>query len=215
MPFLSPFRFFLLGLFTLAISHHAAAAPSAEALKFFENKVRPILVESCQECHAEKKHKGDLRLDNLPFILHGGASGPAIVPHQPDKSLLIKAVSYVDPDMEMPPDGKLPDGQVAILKQWILMGAPWPEAEVVAAKSVRIPGQITDEDRQWWSFQPVKSPPLPKVAAPTPIDAFIRAKLTETGLAPSPEASPQDLIRRLYFDLIGLPPSISEIDPFN
>lgn len=205
------------------------AAPSAEALKFFEAKVRPILVQSCQECHAEKKHKGDLRLDNLPYILHGGSSGPAIVPHKPDASLLIKAVSYADPDMQMPPDDKLPEDQIAILKQWIAIGAPWPEAEVAAAKHSRRPGEITAEDRAWWAFQPVKSPPVPKVqpppqpsgspppasiSLPNPIDAFVLAKLQENKLTPSPEADRIELIRRLTFDLHGLPPSPEEVTAF-
>ncbi|HYF35785.1 MAG TPA: DUF1549 domain-containing protein, partial [Prosthecobacter sp.] len=131
-----------------------------------------------------------------------------------DASLLIKAVSYADPEMEMPPDGKLPDDQIAILKQWILMGAPWPEAEVAAAKAARIPGQITDEDRAWWAFQPVKNPPVPQAASPSPIDAFILAKLKSEGLAPSPEATPHELVRRLYFDLTGLPPTPEEAAAF-
>jgi hypothetical protein len=190
------------------------AAPSAEAIKFFEAKVRPILVESCQECHSEKKHKGDLRLDNLPFIVQGGSSGPAIVPHKPDESLLIKAVSYADPDMEMPPDGKLPEEQIAILKQWIQMGAPWPEAEVAAAGNARRPGQITDEDRKWWAFQPVKNPKPPALTAPTTIDAFILERLKKEGLAPAPEATPQELLRRLYFDLTGLPPTPEDAASF-
>lgn len=199
----------------LALPGLLAAAPSAEALKFFESKVRPLLVESCQECHTEKKHKGDLRLDNLPYILQGGHTGPAVVPHKPEESLLIKAVSYADPDMQMPPDGKLGDEQIAILKQWIAMGAPWPEAEVAAAKPARVPGVFTQEDREWWAFQPVKKTTPPAVPdAATPIDAFIRAKLKENGLAPSPEATPQELCRRLYFDLHGLPPTPQEMADF-
>ncbi len=119
------------------------AAPTADALKFFEKDVRPLLVEACQECHGPQKHKGGLRLDSLPYILQGGETGPAIVPHKPDASLLIKLVNYEDPDMEMPPDGKLSAAKIEILRKWIAMGAPWPEAEVAAAKPARKPGDIT------------------------------------------------------------------------
>ena len=202
-----------------------AAAPTAEALKFFENKVRPILADQCQECHGSAKHKGGLRLDNLPYILQGGEGGPAIVPGQPDKSLLMKAISYTDKDLEMPPDGKMSDADMATLKQWIAMGAPWPEAEVASARPVRKPGQITAEDRQWWAFQPVKEPKVPSAkiqALGSPgtegskgprnaIDQFVLAKLAENGLQPAPEADPDELIRRVSFDLTGLPPTPEEV----
>jgi len=196
-----------------------AAAIEPESLKFFENKVRPLLAEACYECHADKKQKGGLRVDNLAYLRQGGESGPAVVAHQPDASLLIKAVSYADPDLEMPPDGKLADEKIAILKQWIAMGAPWPEAEVASAKPARKPGEFTEEDRAWWAFQPVKRPPLPAVRDPqykirNPIDAFILAKLEENGLTPAPEASPEELARRVYFDLHGLPPTPEEIAEF-
>jgi mono/diheme cytochrome c family protein len=192
----------------------AVAAPNAESLKFFEKDVRPLLVEACQECHGPQKHKGGLRLDNLPYILQGGESGPAIVPHKPDASLLIKLVNYEDPDMEMPPDGKLSSEKIEILKKWIAMGAPWPEAEVAAAKPSRKPGDITEEDKKWWSFQPVKAPTVPKSNAASPIDAFVQAKLAENGLKPSPPADPVAFIRRATFDLTGLPPTPEEVEAF-
>lgn len=200
------------------------AAPSAEALKFFEAKIRPILVESCHECHADKKHKGELRVDNLAYLLRGGETGPAIVPHKPDESLLMKAVMYADPDMEMPPDGRLPEDQIAALKQWIMMGAPWPEAEVASANLARKPGEFTSEDKDWWAFQPVKVPAIPVVkssqlqvpmaAKANPIDAFVDAKLAESGLNGSEPATPEELIRRLTFDLTGLPPTPAEVADF-
>lgn len=192
----------------------AFAAPSADSLKFFEKEVRPLLVEACQECHGPQKKKGGLRLDNLPYILQGGETGPAIVPHKPDASLLIKLVNYEDPDMEMPPDGKLSPAKIEILKKWIALGAPWPEAEVAAAKPARKPGDITEEDKKWWAFQPVKSPPVPESKAASPIDAFVQAKLTENGLKPSPAADPVAFIRRATFDLTGLPPTPEEVDAF-
>jgi hypothetical protein len=215
----------------------AVAAPDAESLRFFEKEVRPLLVESCQECHGPQKHKGGLRLDNLPYILQGGESGPAIVPHKPDASLLIKLVNYEDPDMEMPPDGKLPAAKIDALKKWIAMGAPWPEAEAAAAKPARKPGDITEEDKKWWAFQPVKRPEVPSFRFPVssagtaaskdnlkpgtwngnpgnPIDAFIQAKLAENGLKPSTSADPVAFIRRASFDLTGLPPTPEEVAAF-
>ncbi len=206
-------RIMIRALFILTATA-AVAAPNAESLKFFEKDVRPLLVEACQECHGPQKHKGGLRLDNLPYILQGGESGPAIVPHKPDASLLIKLVNYDDPDMEMPPDGKLSSAKIEILKKWIAMGAPWPEAEVAAAKPSRKPGDITEEDKKWWSFVPVKAPPVPKSNAASPIDAFVQAKLAENGLKPSPPADPVAFIRRATFDLTGLPPKPEEVEAF-
>lgn len=194
-----------------------AAAPSPEALKFFENKVRPLLVKQCQECHGPQKHKGGLRLDNLAFMLQGGETGPAIVPGDAAKSLLIKAVKYDDKDLQMPPEDKMPAADIETLKQWIAMGAPWPQAEVAAAKVPHKPGTITQEDRQWWAFQPVKEPKVPATpaaAARNPIDNFVQARLAESGLHPSPEASPAELIRRVTLDLTGLPPTPERVAQF-
>lgn len=209
----------IFSLLSLAVAASSTSAASPEGLKFFESKVRPLLVQQCQECHGADKKKGGLRLDNLPYILVGGETGPAIVPHKPDESILMKAVRYEDEDMEMPPDGKMKDEYIEILRQWIAMGAPWPEAEVAAAKAARRPGQITNEDRQWWAFQPVKAVKPPVVEARSgplsnPIDAFVLAKLKENGLSPSPEADRQELIRRLTFDLTGLPPTPTQVDAF-
>lgn len=200
------------GAFTFAQALSSDIDPAA--LKFFENEIRPLLAENCYECHGAQKKKAGLRLDNLAYILQGGESGAAVVKGDPDKSLLMEFVSYKDSDHEMPPDGKLPEKQIAALKQWIAMGAPWPEAEVAGAKVAHKPGTITDEDRQWWSFQPVKQPVVPKSDAKSPIDAFIRERLAKEGLKPSPEASRVELIRRLSFDLHGLPPSPEQVKAF-
>ncbi len=199
----------------LALAGTAQAA-SPEALKFFETKVRPLLVENCQDCHGPAKHKGGLRVDNLPYLIQGGEQGPAVVPHKPANSLLIKAVSYTDKEMKMPPDGKLSEADIATLGQWISMGAPWPEAEVAKAKITRRPGQITDEDRQWWSFQPVKALAPPTLANKTlqPIDAFIRARLEKENLQPSPPADRAEIIRRVSFDITGLPPTPERLAAF-
>ncbi len=204
-------------------------AEESEGVRFFEKEIRPILAENCYECHSDKKHKAGLRLDNLPYILQGGESGPGLVPHQPAKSLLIKAVSYEDEHLEMPPSGKLSDQQVAALKQWIAMGAPWPQAEVAKAEVLHKPGKITDEDRAWWAFQPVKAVTLKQAgvandafanagkgieSAQNPIDSWIRHRLAKDGLEPAPQASPTELIRRVYFDLIGLPPPPEAVAAF-
>ncbi|TDU64040.1 cytochrome c [Prosthecobacter fusiformis] len=200
----------------LALSAQVSAI-EPESLKFFENKIRPILAESCFSCHGEEKQKGGLRVDNLAYLNHGGDSGPALIAHQPDESLLMKAVNYGDSDLEMPPDGKLPEDQIAALKQWIAMGAPWPEAEVASVKPARKPGEFTQEDKEWWAFQPVKKPAVPAAKAAgsnSPIDAFVQVKLAENGLEAAKEATPEELVRRVYFDLHGLPPTPEDVATF-
>jgi len=189
-------------------------ADDGAAMKFFETQVRPLLADNCYECHGAQKKKGGLRLDNLPYILAGGEGGAAIVPGEPEKSLLMDFISYKDSDHEMPPGGKLSDKQIQSLRQWIAMGAPWPEAETAQVKSVHKPGTITQEDRQWWAFQPVKDPPVPALDAATPIDAFIRQRLTAEDLPAAPEAPRTELIRRLTFDLHGLPPTAAQVAAF-
>jgi len=223
----------------LVFSIHSFAASDAAALKFFENEIRPLLAKSCYDCHGPKKKKNGLRLDNLAYILQGGEAGAAIVPGQPEKSMLMEYVSYKDSDHEMPPDGKLPDNQIEALKKWIAMGAPWPEAEVAGAKVMHKPGTITEEDRKWWSFQPVRRPAVPgssfvvsgsqtnegaatqkprtkneKPGTGNAIDAFVRDRLAKEGLKPSPQASRTELLRRLCFDLHGLPPTPEQVEAF-
>src|SRR5262249_33594501 len=139
-----------------------AAEPSADQLEFFEKQIRPIFAENCYTCHSEhaEKLKGGLRLDTSEALLKGGTSGPALVPGQPDSSLLIKAVRYTDPDLRMPPkDKKLPDDLIAKLEAWVKMGAP------MASDSVR-PGpaaQIAEARIRHWAFRPVLKPSLPAV----------------------------------------------------
>jgi hypothetical protein len=193
-------------------------APSAEQIQFFESKVRPILAENCFKCHGPEKHSGGLRVDGLTALLSGGDSGPAIVPGDPEKSLLVKAVRQVDPNLKMPRDKKLAGEQVADLTRWIKMGAPWPGGEKTATGAKRGEMIVTDKDRQHWAFRPVTRPPIPAVRNPAwvknPIDAFILAKLEGKGLAPNPPAEKHELARRLYFDLTGLPPSPKEVEDF-
>ncbi|CAA9427417.1 MAG: hypothetical protein AVDCRST_MAG64-3264, partial [uncultured Phycisphaerae bacterium] len=211
----------------LAVASPARAAapkvpePTPDQAKFFEQKVRPLLVESCYSCHAEKKQKGRLRLDSLEAALKGGDTGPAVVPGDAAKSLLVKAISHADEDLQMPPDEKLADAQIKVLTDWVAMGAPWPKTPGGAVTATPGGGKkrvIKDEDRQFWSFQPVKDAPAPQVQdngwAKNDIDRFVFAKLKAEGLTPAPEADKVALIRRATFDLHGLPPTPDEVAAF-
>ncbi|MDF1825028.1 MAG: PSD1 and planctomycete cytochrome C domain-containing protein [Verrucomicrobiales bacterium] len=185
------------------------------SLKFFETHVRPLLSAECYECHGAEKAKAGLRLDHLDFILKGGDTGPALVRHDPGKSLLIEAVRRTDPDFSMPPKTTLTDQQIATLEQWISMGAPWPEEKVTEVE--RDEHGFTNEDREWWAIQPLAkvSPPVENDGwAKNGIDQFISRKLKENHLKPSPAATPEELVRRLYFDLHGLPPSAAQSSAF-
>jgi mono/diheme cytochrome c family protein len=191
--------------------------PAAQ-IEFFEKYVRPVLVTKCFQCHAAEKQKGGLRLDSQAAMLSGGDSGPAMQPGKPDDSRIIKAIRY-DGTIQMPPTKKLTDEQIHALTAWVKMGAPWPPANTATrppepAKEFR----ITKEDRAFWSFQLIKNPPLPAVKnAAWPqasLDYFILAPLEAKGLQPMAPADHRALIRRMYFDLIGLPPTPSEVDEF-
>jgi uncharacterized protein DUF1549/uncharacterized protein DUF1553/cytochrome c len=196
----------------------AAAEPTPDQIQFFEAKIRPILVENCQRCHGEKKQSGALRLDSAGAMLAGGESGPVITPGQPEKSRLIDAINYRE--LEMPPDARLKAEQVQLLTEWVKMGAPWPGGGADAALQPRKGSLvITDADREHWAFRPIgKSSPLAvqnsELRIQNAIDGFIREQLTEKNLQPSPEADKRTLIRRLSFDLTGLPPSFAEVTAF-
>ena len=190
----------------------AASAASEEGVKFFEEKIRPALAEHCYACHsADEKIKGGLRLDSRDGSLHGGDSGPAVVPGDLEGSLLWTSINWLD-DYEMPPKKKIPAAVIADFKRWIEMGAPDPR--VVEATVVETEIDI-EEGKKYWSFvKPVKTAP-PAVAdrdwANSDIDRFVLARLEAEGLKPSADSRPDVLLRRLYFDLTGLPPSPDEI----
>ena len=208
----------LMALLVFSGGLRADSPASAEALQFFESKVRPLLAESCFKCHGQKKQKGKLRLDRHDAILSGGESGPAVVPGNPRASLLIRAVGYQDAELKMPPKQKLSDDQVSILARWVELGAPWPKEEG-AGPPRRAPGlAVTDKDRDWWAFRAVGDVPVPGVGkadwVSNPIDHFILAKLEGEGLGPAASAGRRELIRRVYFDLIGLPPTYEEVESF-
>ena len=196
----------------------AADTDKAAAIAFFETKIRPLLVNNCYTCHsANTNSRGELRVDDINGLLNGGASGPAVVPGDPGKSLLITAVSHAEKSLKMPPKKKLTDEQIADLTRWVQEGAAWPAVEAV--KTVGKSNEKYDKLRkEHWAWQPVKSPsvPQPKDASwpRDDIDRFILAKLEEQGLKPVRDADKATLIRRVSFDLTGLPPTVEEIDAF-
>jgi mono/diheme cytochrome c family protein len=196
----------------------AVAAPDERDHEFFRKKIQPIFTEHCYKCHSHgDKIKGGLVVDSLSGVLTGGDTGPAVVPGKPEESLLIKAVAYEDDDLQMPPKGKkLSEEQIALLTDWVKRGAPWPEEP--GKKAARPKGRITDEDRQWWAFQPVARVQPPTVEdggwSANEIDRFVFQKLQSNGLKPAPPAAPEQIVRRLYFDLIGLPPRSEEVSSF-
>ena len=208
-------NFLLLILLGAMISPSAfAIEPTPAQLDFFESKIRPILADRCYKCHSTfaEKIKGGLLLDSREALLKGGDSGVAIVPGNPEGSLLIKAIRYTDPDLQMPKDKKLDDDQIADLTAWVKMGAPDPRSATAEQK------KYSDNKTNHWAWQPVKRQAIPEVSDPswcqTPVDNFILAKLDENGLKPSAPADKRTLIRRATFDLIGLPPTPAEVQDF-
>lgn len=199
-----------------AWSPPAAAEPSTEQIKYFEQHVRPLLSENCLKCHGAKKQRGGLRLDSFAALLKGGESGAALVVGKPDESLLVQALKH--DGLAMPPEEKLADAQIDAVVEWVRMGAPWPESERTIAPASKAARVLTDDDRQYWCFQPVRRVAPPAVerreGARSAVDAFILARLAREGIAPAPEADRRSLARRMAFDLTGLPPTADEIDAF-
>ena len=203
----------------------AAGEPASDAagIEFFERKVRPILVDRCYGCHSaeSKKAEGGLLLDSRDGLLKGGDSGPAIVVGDPDKSLLLIAVRHQDKDLKMPPDDKLSAVQLTDLATWVKIGLPDPrKASATGTAIAPRPklGMSLEDGKKFWSFVPVKDtkPPAVKNGAwpRTSVDPFILAKLEQVGIEPAPDADKRTLLRRVTFDLIGLPPTPAELDSF-
>ncbi len=221
MRFLSPLHLCWTALL-LGIARGTTApapAPDAAGLEFFEKRIRPLLAEHCYECHsAGQKTKGGLRLDTRDGWSHGGDSGPAILPGKLDESPLIKAVRYRDKDFRMPPKRKLSDEQIAAFEKWVELGAPDPRSGLAAATTPAKRTINIEEGRKHWSYRPIAAPPLPPVkdtAWPRrDLDRFILAAQENRGLRPAPDADRATLIRRLSYDLTGLPPEPAEIDAF-
>ncbi len=192
----------------------SADEPAAK-VRFFENQIRPLLAKRCFKCHGEERQQGGLRVDAGANLLKGGESGPSVVPGKPNESLLIESIRYES--LEMPPDGQLPAEEIALLEKWVADGAVWPEHDA-KLRDVAAPSGITEEDRQWWAFQPVSRPEVPAEFgdgwARNEIDRFVARNLARNDLKPAPEADRRTLIRRLSFDLTGLPPTPEEVEAF-
>ena len=192
--------------------------PTERDLEFYERRVRPLLSRRCYKCHSQRSKpiEGGLRLDRAAAIRLGGDSGPLLIPKKPQQSRLIEAVEYRNADLQMPPKAKLPAPEIAILREWVRRGAPLPKDRPLGT-----PGKSSDRKsgREFWSFQPVHRQDLPQSPDTTGwprrrIDHFIRARLAQHRLSPSPETDRRRLIRRLSFDLTGLPPTPASVEAF-
>jgi hypothetical protein len=206
-----------------AVSVATAADIPPDQLEFFDKKVKPVLVDKCYKCHSAEagKSKGGLLMDSREAIRKGGDTGPSVVPGDVSKSLLITAISYKDSDLQMPPKGeKLSDQEIATLTEWVKMGAPDPRE----APKGKLSG-LTDKAKHHWAYQPVTKPAIPAVKnrawCVTPVDSFILEKIEAKGMTPSvgllndaTGAGKETLLRRATYDLIGMPPTLKEIEDF-
>ncbi len=200
----------------VVVAADPAGKPTAAAIEFFESKIRPVLVEQCYSCHSgesleKKKLKGGLRLDSAAAIRTGGDSGPAVTPGKPAESLLVKALHGTGDVSVMPPKGKLPAKVIADFEKWIADGAADPRTETGTTTKA---GVDIEKGRQHWAFQPPKKSTPPANAGKTDLDKFVLAKLAEKGLTPAKPADKRTILRRVYFDLIGLPPTPEEVEAF-
>jgi mono/diheme cytochrome c family protein len=192
------------------------AAVATEEIAFFEKEIRPIFVEHCYECHSTGgEQKGGLVLDSREGWSVGGDSGPALVPGDAGASLLIESIRYENPHLEMPPKTRLSTEKIAALEKWVAMGAPDPREGTVKKVSS---GMSVEEGRKFWSYRKPEQAPVPQVnateGAGAAIDRFLLARMEAVGLAPAPTASPEARLRRLHFDLTGLPPTPEQIRAF-
>jgi hypothetical protein len=208
-----------ISLLALAISNAflpcALRADDEVKLEYFENRVRPLIAKRCYECHR-RKAEGGLRVDSRESLLKGGDSGPAIKPGDAKNSLLWQAVSGNHAEIEMPPKNPLNEKEVNALAKWIDDGAHWPQA-VTAARATPDEHGISPAERAFWSFQPIARPTPPPISGKWgahPIDAFVARDHQRLGLSPNGQLPPRQLIRRLSYDLTGLPPSPPEVDKF-
>ena len=198
-------------IFVVVYTASRCSAGEGDIVTQFETEVRPLLVERCQECHGSQMQSNGLRLDSQAALLRGGENGPAIVPGQPQQSLLIKAVRHEE-GWDMPPKSPLSADQIATLEQWVAQGGYWPQDDVPPV------AEAAQAAAQHWAFQPIQSPVPPAVnnrAWPlTPVDQFVLARLEQAGLTPAPEADRRTLLRRLSYSLRGLPPRDEDVASF-
>lgn len=213
----------LSGLSGRAETPNAASQSSPEGLEFFHKKIQTVLEAKCYKCHSatSEKLKGGLRLDQRDGLLRGGDTGAALVPGDPEKSLLGKAIQYTDENLQMPPKEKLSAEQIADFVAWIKMGAPDDRPKAAAlttAKASEPVKEFSREDRNHWALQRVRRPNLPNVRQPgwvrNPIDAFVLSRLEAKNIEPAPAADKITLLRRASLDLVGLPPTPAETEAF-
>jgi len=215
VPFNHHFNRFIYFCVLVGLTVASQAEPSAEGIAFFEKKIRPVLVEHCYKCHSanSEKVRGELLVDTRAGLLRGGASGHAVVPKNPEASLLIEAIRHEDEDLAMPPKNKLPASVIADFEKWIMMGAPDPRD---GTGPIEKPNWKKAKDH--WAFKAPQKPGLPEVKQTewtrTDIDRFIFSKLEEQSLKPAKYADRRTLIRRLFFDLNGVPPTPKEVENF-
>jgi hypothetical protein len=206
--------FALLGVAWLVRAQEPA---TVEQAALFDKQVRPILQQHCFKCHGGGKVRGGLRLTSRENVLNGGDSGPAVALDKPETSRLLQAINYRD-GLEMPPDGKLPQAKIDVLTRWVKAGVPWTPSAKTAETAKPKGGEVTAEARNYWAYRPVHRPDVPTVKdvkwVRNPIDAFILAKLEAAGLTPAPPAERVALVRRVYYDLLGLPPTPEQVDAF-
>ena len=200
----------------------AGADDELEETDFFERRIRPVLIEHCYECHSEKagEQQGGLLLDRQSGWLDGGDTNKAIIPGEPEASLLVAAIRYDNDDLQMPPDGRLDEDLIKLLEQWVAKGAPGPADDMGETEFSNLGDQeyLFGKAREHWAFRPVKATEPPQASNPNwndhPIDRFIFASLADANLVPSRRADPPVLVRRLYYDLTGLPPRFDEVEQF-
>ena len=202
----------------------APEEPSQNRINLFEKKIRPVLAERCYQCHSAEADRagmlfGKLQLDTREGVEQGGSRGPAVVPGRPDQSILIEALKHTDRSLAMPPGGKLSDSVLADFVQWVTLGAPYPrDAQAAEPEKMDL-----ESGRRHWAFHPLRSVDPPQISAASsdeaawtdsPIDRFLLAKLHEMQFRPAQEADRPTLLRRAYFDLIGLAPAPEEVKAF-
>lgn len=210
------------GLAAVCLWFHASAVMSQDTTEqeaFFESKVRPILIEHCVACHGADEQSGGLRLDAHIAVTKGGSSGQVIIPGDPDKSPLIRAIRYTEANYQMPPDGKIPDEQIEILVAWVKSGAYWPKTSDVDLAATLPPAQRIEQIRDsHWAYRPIgkfEPPHVQNEAWPTgAIDRFILSKLEAKGLSPNKVADKRTQLLRAHFSLTGLAPTFEELESY-
>jgi hypothetical protein len=194
----------------------SGAEDAGGGTEFFERFIRPVLVTECEGCHGSEKQKGGLRLDSRAGWQKGGDSGAAILPGQPEKSLLLRTIQHLEPELKMPEKApKLDESVVAQFSRWISMGAPDPREQVpVLGASKPDWKDLLAVRRTWWSLQPISNPPLPGSVASHPVDRFLNGAISRAGVEPTGKAEARVFARRLHFLLTGLPPTETDVRSF-